>query len=247
VAELRIGRRLGTGKRAEVFEYGDFVVKLYAPGAPKGPAFREAATLALVESLSLPAPAVQGVREIGGRWGIVMGRAEGQSWAEAAQGQPERIPSFLTGMAALHRRIHEHTVQLPHQKERLALNIRRVATLGPARQTRLLDGLAARPDGDRLCHGDFHPWNIIGAIGRATVVDWVDASAGDPAADVCRSYVLMHPSVPDVASAYVDAYAAATGIDRAAILGWLPFVAAARLAEDVPNEADALMAMVGAV
>jgi hypothetical protein len=46
-----------------------------------------------------------------------------------------------------------------------------------------------------------------------------------------------------VASAYVDAYAGIGGASRERILGWLPFVAAARLAEDVQDEADGLMEM----
>ena len=59
--------------------------------------------------------------------------------------------------------------------------------------------------------------------------------------------VLIAPHLPDSASAYVDRYVAASGGAREAILSWLPYVAAARLAEDVPNEADGLMAMAGAV
>jgi hypothetical protein len=47
-----------------------------------------------------------------------------------------------------------------------------------------------------------------------------------------------------MASAYVDAYSEVSGIGREAILNWLPFVAAARLAEGVPEVAD-LMQMIG--
>jgi hypothetical protein len=72
-------------------------------------------------------------------------------------------------------------------------------------------------------------------------VDWLDARSGDPAADVCRSYVLIKHSAPELAAAYVDAYAAAGGKSGEIILSWLPFVAAARLAEGVPNEVDGLI------
>ncbi|MGK9230490.1 hypothetical protein KXS07_02255 [Inquilinus limosus] len=49
---------------------------------------------------------------------------------------------------------------------------------------------------------------------------------------------------PDLAAAYIDAYAAASGESRDRILAWLPFVAAARMAEGVPDQAEALLAMV---
>jgi hypothetical protein len=75
------------------------------------------------------------------------------------------------------------------------------------------------------------------------LIDWLDASSGDPAADACRSYVLLRPVLPEAASAYLDAYAEASGESRDAILKWLPFVAAARLVEGVP-EIDELMKMV---
>ena len=99
------------------------------------------------------------------------------------------------------------------------------------------------PDGDCLCHGDYHPYNIMGPPGREVVIDWLVACRGEPAADACRSYVLLRPAAPELASAYLDAYAQVGGKSRAAILGWLPFVAAARLAEGVP-EVDELMKMV---
>jgi aminoglycoside phosphotransferase (APT) family kinase protein len=132
-------------------------------------------------------------------------------------------------------------------RARLQADIRTTAILGPERRRLLLDGLAALPEGDRLCHGDFHPWNIMGSPGQPILVDWVDACCGEPAADVCRSYVLMSPHLPDLASAYVDRYAAASSASRDSILRWLPVVAAARLAEDVPDEVDSLMAMVDLV
>lgn len=41
-----IGRLLGSGKEAEVFEYGDLALKLYRSIASKASAFREAGNLA---------------------------------------------------------------------------------------------------------------------------------------------------------------------------------------------------------
>ena len=94
-----------------------------------------------------------------------------------------------------------------------------------------------------MCHGDFHPMNILGSPGREMVVDWLDASRGDPAADVCRSYVLIEPSYPELASAYLAIYSELSGMSKERIIRWLPFVAAARLAEGVPHLVDQLMAM----
>ena len=107
------------------------------------------------------------------------------------------------------------------------------------------NSLASMPEGERLCHGDFHPLNILGPPGSEILVDWLDAMRGDPAADVCRSFVLIRHVAPEVAAAYVETYAGVSGEGVEKIRRWLPFVAAARLAEGVPDEEEGLMEMAG--
>jgi len=238
-----LGKLLGSGNRAEVFEHGFDVIKLYKPGESRESADREAAILGVVEPLGLPVPAVMGVEEIGGRWGLVMTRATGAPWADAAT-RAEATAAYLEAMVALHARIHKRpAAPLVSQKRKLAANIGQAPMLGAARTRRLLDALAALPEGDRLCHGDFHPYNILGALERPTVIDWLDATCGNPAADACRSYVLMSRAAPAFATAYIEAYARATDVAIAAIRAWLPVVAAARLSENVPGEEGHLIAL----
>jgi aminoglycoside phosphotransferase (APT) family kinase protein len=244
VDRTRLGRLLGTGKEAEVFEWGENVLKLYKARAPKSSAFREAAHLAVAESFGLPAPRVLGVRQIDGRWGVAMTLAAGETFGQAIMRQPALAPECLKAMAHLHMRINNHAgSEMGSMKARLRANIQRATMLGDRQRHLLLDGLAHLPEGDRLCHGDFHPWNVLGAPEGAMVVDWLDACRGDPAADICRSYVLMKHRAPELASRYVEISEALGGCDRAAIFAWLPFVAAARLAEGVPREVESLMEM----
>lgn len=241
-----LGRLLGTGKEADVFEYGTQVIKLYKAAAPKRSAFREAAHLALVESLGLPVPSVHGVNRFGDRWGVVMSRAQGQSFAEAVRHQPEALPSYIQAMAKLQYHVHQQqAIQFASVKVRLAANIQQTDALDDSHKNALLDRLSALPEGDRLCHGDFHPLNIIGSIGNEVLIDWPNASKGEPTADVCRSYVLMKKVAPELADSYIDVYAQNSGESRDKILSWLPFVAAARLAEGVPDETDGLLKMAG--
>jgi hypothetical protein len=83
----------------------------------------------------------------------------------------------------------------------------------------------------------------MGPIGRETIIDWLDAAKGEPAADVCRSYVLIRSKHPERALECMESYTRNTGESRDAILRWLPFVASARLAEGV-SEVDQLMSMI---
>lgn len=237
-----IGPLLGSGRVAEVFAYGEAVVKLYRDPEARAPAFVEAATLAIVGDHGVPTPKVHAVGRFAGRWGLVMDRAAGEPLARFTQGEPQLIPQALDEMVALHLRLHEKPeVRLPSLKARLANRIGRAGQLTASRRQELIEGLGAMPDGDRLCHGDFHPFNIIGLPGATMVIDWLDAASGAPAADVCRSFLIMLPAVPELAENYVDRYAALSGIGRESILGWLPYVAAARLSEGIAEDTAMLL------
>jgi aminoglycoside phosphotransferase (APT) family kinase protein len=241
----RLGPLLGIGKEAEVFAYGDGVAKLFRRPGAKAAAFREASTMAMVEQTGLPLPRVRGVEQIDDRWAVVMDRAAGPPLAERMR-DPAAVPECIERMVLLHQRIHAFpATRFTSLKSRLAGNIERAPALEAALRGRLLDGLAAMPGENRLCHGDFHPMNIMGSAGDEVVLDWIDAAAGDPAADVCRSYVLIRPVSPTLADAYADAYAAVSGVRRSAIMAWLPYVAAARLAEGVREDVPVLLEMAG--
>jgi hypothetical protein len=240
-----IGHLLAVGNVAEIFEWGSYVLKLYKSTAAKPMAFREAAINAAVEAVGLPVPRVWGVQEIGGRWGIVFDRVKQASFVEQILNNSAEVRRYLECMAGLHLRIHAHSaIQFAGLKFRLAANIAATRLLDERRKLDFLDGLSNMPDGDRLCHGDFHPMNILGETSQPVIIDWADARRGDPAADVCRSYLLMKLHTAEIATPYLDAYCGAAGMAQQVVLSWLPYVAAAKLAEDVPSELDGLLKII---
>jgi aminoglycoside phosphotransferase (APT) family kinase protein len=237
-----LGARIGAGRVAELFAYGTRVIKLHRR-APREAVLREATNQATAAALGVPAPAVWGVHEVAGRWGIVMDRVEGASFLAQAQRTPAEGPRLLARMVELQLQLHGRAADhLVDTKRRLARRIADAAILGE-RRLQLLAALAAMPEGDRLCHGDFHPENILGESGRAWVIDWADATRGDAAADACRSYLILRHHAEPFAAPYLDAYCGASGAARDRVLAWLPFIAAARLVEDVPEEAERLLAL----
>ena len=53
-------------------------------------------------------------------------------------------------------------------------------------------GLREAPlPGDRLVHRDLHPMNVLMTADGPVVIDWANASAGDPAFDVADTWVLF--------------------------------------------------------
>lgn len=57
--------------------------------------------------------------------------------------------------------------------------------------------------GDRLVHRDLHPLNVLITADGPMVIDWSNASAGDPAFDVADTWVLLATASPDDMNALV--------------------------------------------
>jgi len=194
----------------------------------------------VVAAAGVMAPRAYGVEEIEGRWGVVMDRVEGRPFAEPMLADMAGAGPYFAAMARLQASLHAGSgAGLRPLKPRLAAKLDRAPGLdGPVRE-RLRERLADLPDGDRLLHGDFHPFNILGTLEAPVIVDWLDATCGPPAADVCRSWVLMMAAPAGAADAYLEACLAAGELTGGEVFAWLPVIAGARLTEQVPEqEAD---------
>jgi aminoglycoside phosphotransferase (APT) family kinase protein len=53
-----------------------------------------------------------------------------------------------------------------------------------------------------VCHGDFHPLNVVVDGGRASVIDWTDAGLGPREADVARTILIFHIAAIAAGSAF---------------------------------------------
>lgn len=244
---MKLGPRLGAGKLAEVFEAGDDVIKLYRAGVGPEQARHEAGILDALRDTALAVPRSLGVVQADGRWGLRMTRMPGRPLGEA-MADGDDLPALVETLAGIHRLVHEQRVAgLRGLRDRLADRIKRIAMLNGAERTRLLERLAALPDGDALCHGDFHPYNIIADGDALAIIDWLDATRGPAAADVGRTYLLVLLNVPVLAEPYLAARLRGADFDRDAVEAWLPVLAGARLAEDVPEETERLLDLVRAI
>ena len=97
----------------------------------------------------------------------------------------------------------DHRLSLPRQvvaqldRPDLAAALRQAEELAP----RALDGPPV------VCHGDFHPLNVMVDGERASVIDWTDAGLGPREADVARTALIFH----------IAAVAANSAVERAVL------------------------------
>jgi uncharacterized protein (TIGR02172 family) len=247
-----LGNPIALGRTAEVYAWKEgYVLKLFHEWFPSGEVEYEARIAGVVQEAGLPAPAAGEVVEIDGRYGLVYERVIGASMTEALVSRPWTVGQSARVLAELQAGMHrvEGVRDLPSQHERLREKIRAAEKLSPDLREAVLKALEQLPQGNRLCHGDFHPGNVLMTGEGALVIDWIDATRGNPLADVARStIILMGAAASDQISnpfmkafarlfhaAYVRHYFSLCPGGEHEYRHWLPIVAAARLSENIPE------------
>ena len=254
---------LGEGRSAEVFERDDTtVIKLFRREFPRHIAEWEAGATEIAAGCATFAPKFHGTVELDDRYGIVLERVSGPTLTAAASSRPWLLVHYAHLLARLHADMHiRRAPGLPSQRDRLLAMIELAPGLGTVARQLAVDSLAALPEQDSLCHGDFHPDNVILAARGPVVIDWMSAVRGSPVTDVARTSFLLAagallPHTPPLQrvmaglgrgvfhALYLRHYLRLTGISRSDVRSWRLVVLTTRLAEGIASERQSLLAMI---
>jgi len=246
---LSLSQPIATGRTAEIHAWREGqVLKLFHDWFNLENIEYEARIARAVHASGLPVPAVGEIIRVNGRNGLLYQRVDGDSMWGRLSRYPWRVFHYARRTAELHAEMHNRTVQvdLPSQRLRLVNKINDAKTLPEHLRSRALTTLESLPDGDRICHGDFHPGNILTTGQTETIIDWIDASCGNPVADVARTTILLlgaadrqiqgslrRTIVRIFHSAYLRHYFKLNPGGREEYNRWLPVIAAARLSENI--------------
>lgn len=256
-------RLIGQGREAEVFECRDGrVLKLLrAPGPSKGLAF-EIAALHAARSAGVSVPQAYEEVVIDGRTNLMMERLEGSDLLTIIGQKPWLVfrSGRLTG--EIHARINaaRAPASLPAVRDVVTRGLARLAPSEPTLAEWVGRILAHLPDGDALCHGDFHPGQLMSSGDRYAAFDWSGAKRGDPLFDYARTRVLLSIGEPPpgtqltlqllakvgrrvLLSSYARSYERHTAerVDQARVRRWEIVNLAARVLDEVPGERPRLL------
>ena len=78
--------------------------------------------------------------------------------------------------------------------------------------------------------------NILYDEKKHWIIDWVDAVAGNPFADACRTYLIFKQYMQRSSGIYLQSFCKEAGTKPDDVLVWLPIVAAARLEENMDDK-----------
>ena len=261
--------RIGQGESAEVYAWEDGqVLKLYRKEYPRRKMEHEAHVAQIIHKHGLPVPAFCGTVTVDGRYGIIYEQVIGTSMMEMIVTRPATALRLIRMLAELQAEIHRlrKIEGLPTQVQMLKGKILSVKPelLTPELRDAVLELLYRLPIGNQLCHGDFHPDNVIMAETGPVVIDWPSATNGNPLGDVAFSSLMLSKATPPDGKPlpwildlfrqwfhrrYLKRYFRLRPAAQEEFEQWLIIGAAVRLSEGMPgegpiNEAEELLALI---
>lgn len=252
---MSLGIPIAIGRTAAIYSWGeDRVLKLFHEWFPQEGISHEARIARTVHAAGLPVPEVGGILEVDGRLGLEYERVRGVSMRAEMATRPWRMIGSACRLADLHARIHgvPGPAGIPSQQERLKAQVDQAKGLSGDLRQAALRALERMPKGDRLCHGDFHPGNVILTERGPIVLDWIDATVGNPIADVARTSVLVEGECVVGTSlsrfqktmvrlshrAYLHRYMRSRPGKEDDHMRWRPIIVAARMSEGIEERQD---------
>ncbi|WP_193726883.1 phosphotransferase family protein [Paenibacillus guangzhouensis] len=251
---IELQEAIASGRTAEIFEYEDgYVLKLFKSSIPEGIIDQEFRISQSVHHAGVPVPKAIKMVHIQDRKGIVYERIAGETMLNRIKKRPWSMIRESKRMAKLHTAIHRmNMIDLPSQYDILMAQIAQAPLLTEHEKVDVTHRMSELERDTKLCHGDFHPDNIV-LSEREWIIDWMTGTMGQPAADIARTVILLKiGTMPDdtprwvvyvfsrwrrlILSVYLRQYLANSNVTEQSIDDWMIPVAAARLAEGVPDQ-----------
>lgn len=243
---MNLGTLIASGNTADIYLHEGKIIKLFKDFLPDTEAEHEASKQVFAYSKGLPVPCVYEVVKINGQQAIIMELIKGKTIGSVIFNDMKKAEQYMSLSVDVQLKIHD----VPADKfvlmaDKLKSQIQHALGISENQKNALIDRLSNIKYENRLCHGDYHVNNLIISETGVTIIDWVDASAGDIKADVYRSYLLYSQYSTELASLYLRLYCEKSGISQNDVFVWEPIIAGARLSENVASEkANRLLGMV---
>lgn len=177
---------IAKGNTAEVFDYAEgMICKLFYKGYAVKSIKLELRNAQLLYGLKLPVPKCYDLVCIDDRHGLLYEKIEGTDLINYLMDDSQYFKA-VSILANTHKEIlHHECTQLPSYKD----FIKKVVG---HKDRELIAALDRLPDGNTLCHGDFHPRNImIDGNGKIKVIDFMNLCCGPKEYDIARTYYLI--------------------------------------------------------
>ena len=234
---MNLGEPIAKGNTAKIYLHNGKIIKVFNRSLPETEAEYEAKKQIYAYSCGLPVPYIYEVTKVKGSQAIVMEQIEGSTIGEIIFSDMTKAEQYMS--LSVDTQLKIHAVKAPEiesMTDKLHRQILSAKLLKDRQKNSLSEKLFGIKYEKFLCHGDYHVFNLILNGDQVTIIDWVDASAGDVRADAYRTYLLYSQVSMELANLYLHLYCDKSGISKNEIFIWAPIIAGARLSENVPSE-----------
>ena len=197
--------------------YQDKFIKMFPSGYSKHAVFEEAINQLQFERAHIHTPKIYEVTSFEDRYAIVMDFVEGD------------MVSDLDAYVKLHLDISISDIRLLHSQSEQVKKQLSNSSLPNDMQLKILDRIENSAEKNILvCHGDYHPKNIIvDKNGELVILDFEFATNGNICLDVARGYILSEVCERHLfAEKYVNLFCDKSGRQRKDIDFLIPVAAA---------------------
>ena len=244
-----LDRVIAVRNNKTVYREEDKCVKVFDNEFSKADVLNEALNQARIEETGLNIPKIKEVRMNDGKWAIVSEFIKGKTLAQLMSENPEKKSEYLNQFVDLQIEMHSQKAPLLGKlKDKMNRKISE-ADIDATTRYELHTRLESMPKHNKVCHGDFHPSNIIITDdGTAYIIDWSHATQGNASADVARTYLLFWLEGDiDGAKEYLKLFCEKSNTARQYIEKWMPIVAASQSVKGNEKEREFLLSWVDVV
>lgn len=260
----QVGDKIGHGSCSEIYSLStDHLLKLLNSGESEYSLRQEYKNNKFAEGAGLTVPKAIRMVRYKGRPGIVYERLNGISYLELCMQEVnyiepslEKIDHYTRKMANLLAEVHSKSGEgLSSQRETMLTAIRNVPYLAEGVKDSLRNFIESKPLERQLCHGDANFTNFM-FVGESTyLIDWTNASSGDPKADVAemlseikfadygkrmdtQAYDRFNLLRPRIYNVFLEEYVSVTKQNKEQIEDWFVPITARRLSAQGLTESE---------
>ena len=255
---------LAEGAQARVYHYGDDKV-LRVMRRPEDETLlkNEIAVIGALRDAGVLVPKTYEYMQIGDHPAAMSEKIKGISLMEYLNRHPLGVVQVGRWLGERHLQLAgaASEVTLQPGRERSRYIVGQSEWLDESRMDFVLSLIDGLPDGSDLCHGDFHPGNILRQGDQNYIIDWVGVYRGDLLSDAANTYLLMNntPKPPGVgpvryarmgmtgpllSRGYMGALRKGRPMDMGVFSQWLVIKAAERTVYGLSGEKERLAAFI---
>lgn len=246
---MNLDRVIAVRNNKTIYRDGDACIKVFDSSYSKADVLNEALNQARIEETGLNIPRIREVTMVDGKWAIVSDYIKGKTLSQLMKEDPDNKSKYIEKLVDLQLEVQSKTCPLLNKlKDKMNRKIC-LSELDATTRYDLHTRLEGMPKHTKVCHGDFHPSNIIiSDDGTAYILDWSHATQGNASADAARTYLLFWLAGDiEGAKEYLDLFCKKSDTAKQYVQKWMPIVAASQSVKGNEEEREFLLSWVNVV